>query len=139
MKSIIVDTNILFSALLGKNKNFRDILLFPKDIKLYSCKYAIVELFKYKEKIQRYSTFNEDEILEFLYNFLKKIRILDENTLREESLQKAFDLCNDIDQKDIPFIAVTIELDGMLWTGDLELKKGLQEKGFDAFFEIDQF
>lgn len=137
MKAIIVDTNILFSTLLGKNKKFRDILLSQENVNLHSCKYAIVELFKYKEKIQKYSAFDEDEILELLYNLLKKIHIFDENTLTEESLKKAFDLCKDIDEKDIPFVAVTIELDGLIWTGDKELKNGLQSKGFNSFFEIE--
>ena len=137
MKTIIVDTNILFSTLLGKNKKFRDILLSQENVNLYSCKYAIVELFKYKEKIQTYSTFDEDEILELLYNLLKKIHLFDENTLTEESLKKAFDLCKGIDEKDIPFVAVTIELDGLLWTGDKELRNGLESKGFNSFFEIE--
>ncbi len=137
MKIVIVDTNILFSTLLGKNKKFRDVLLFPKNITLYSCKYAIVELFKYKEKIQKYSSLDDDEILELLYNLLKKINLFDDNTLTEESLKKAFDLCKDIDEKDIPFVAVTIELDGLLWTGDKKLKNGLKSKGFNSFFEIE--
>jgi len=137
LKVIIVDTNILFSTLLGKNKKIRDILLSQENINLYSSKYAIVELFKYKEKIHKYSAFDEDEILELLYILLKKIHIFDENTLTDESLKKAFDLCKDIDEKDIPFVAVTIELDGLLWTGDKELKNGLKSKGFNSFFEIE--
>ena len=137
MKTIIVDTNILFSTLLGKNKKFRDILLSQENINLYSCKYTIVELFKYKEKIQKYSSLNEDGILELLYNLLKKINLFDENTLTEESLKKAFDLCKNIDEKDIPFVAVTIELDGLLWTGDKKLRNGLESKGFNSFFEIE--
>ena len=137
MKIIIVDTNILFSTLLGKNKKFRDVLLSQENVNLYSCKYAIVELFKYKEKIQKYSSFAEDEILELLYNLLKKINLFDENTLTEESLEKAFDLCEDVDEKDILFVAVTIELNGLLWTGDKKLKNGLESKGFNSFFEIE--
>ncbi len=137
MKPIIVDTNILFSALLGKNKIFRDTIISNENINIYSCKYAVVELFKYKEKIQKYSNFNDDEILELLYSLLKKIHLYDANTLSDESLQRAFDLCNDIDEKDIPFVAVTIELDGLLWTGDKELKNGLESKGFISFFETE--
>ena len=137
MKPIIVDTNILFSALLGKNKKFRDTILSQENVNIHSSKYTIVELFKYKEKIQKYSNLNEDEILELLYNLLKKIHLFDEETLSDESLKKAFDLCNDIDKKDIPFVAVSIELDGLLWTGDKELKNGLKSKGFNSFFEIE--
>jgi len=136
LKTVIVDTNILFSTLLGKNKAFRDALLTEKEITFYSCKFAIVELFKYKEKIQKYSLLEEDAILELLYNILKKIKLIDEESLTDESLQKAFDLCKDIDEKDIPFVAVTIELNGLLWTKDKKLKEGLISQGFNSFFEI---
>jgi predicted nucleic acid-binding protein len=137
LKPIIVDTNILFSTLLGRNKKMRDVFLSQENMNLYSCKYTVVELFKYKEKIKKYSLLSEDEILELLYNLLKKIYLFDENTLTTESLKKAFELCNDIDEKDIPFVAVTIELDGMLWTGDKKLKTGLKSKGFNSFFEVE--
>ena len=122
---------------MGKNKKFRNVFLGQENVILYSCKYAIVELFKYKDKIQKYSSFDEDEILELLYTLLKKINLFDENALTDESLKKAFDLCKDVDEKDIPFVAVTIELEGLLWTGDKKLKKGLELKGFNSFFEIE--
>lgn len=137
MKTVVIDTNIIFTTLLGKNKKFRDIILSPKSINLYSCKYTILELFKYKEKIQKYSELEEEEILELLYNILKRIHLYDENTLTEESLNRAFSLCNNIDKKDIPIVAVTIELDGLLWTGDKQLKKGLKSKDFNSFYEIE--
>ena len=45
-------------------------------------------------------------------------------------------LVHDIDVKDVPNVALTIELDGKIWTGDIELIEGLKAKGFDDFFEI---
>jgi predicted nucleic acid-binding protein len=44
-------------------------------------------------------------------------------------------LCRDIDPKDAPFIAMTLHLDGRLWTEDDELKVGLRARGFERFFE----
>jgi len=137
VKTVVVDTNILFSALLGKNKRFRDVILTESDIVFYSCKFVVVELFKHKEKIRKYSVFEEDEILEVLYKLLKRINLFDEDIVTDESLQKAFDLCKGIDEKDIPFVAITIDLNGLLWTVDKILKDGLSSKGFESFFEND--
>ena len=136
MIPIIVDTNILFSALLGKNNSLRDQLLNPKET-LYSCKFIMVELFKYKGKISRYSNLSEEAILELIYNLLKNINFIDEHTLTQESLKQAHSLCHDIDEKDTPFVALTIELNGVLWTYDKKLKQGLARKGFTRFFEND--
>jgi predicted nucleic acid-binding protein len=133
---IIVDTNILFSALLGKNNLLRDRLLNPKET-LYSCKFIMVELFKYKEKISRYSNLSEEAILELLYNLLKNINFIDEHTLTQECLKQAHSLCHDIDEKDTPFVALTMELNGVLWTYDKKLKQGLARKGFTRFLEND--
>jgi len=40
--------------------------------------------------------------------------------------------------KDAPFVALTLQLDGRLWTSDEELKVGLKVRGFDRFFEPQQ-
>jgi predicted nucleic acid-binding protein len=42
----------------------------------------------------------------------------------------------DIDEKDSVFVALTLELDGLLWTSDKKLKNGLIKKGFNSFFEM---
>ena len=75
MKDIVVDTNILFSTLLGKSKKLRDFLLLSKDFAFHTCKFVVVELFKYKDKIQQKSLLEEEEILELLYELLKSINI----------------------------------------------------------------
>jgi len=41
----------------------------------------------------------------------------------------------DIDPKDVLFVALTIEMDGLLWTGDTKLRSNLEVKGFDSFFD----
>jgi len=137
LRKVIVDTNILFSALLGKGKKLRDVILTEKDVAFYSCKFVFVELFKYKDAIQEKSSLEEDEILELLYSLLKRIKIFDEDSVTDESLQRAFALCEQIDEKDTPFVSTTIELGGLLWTNDKELKNGLRTKGFDSFFEFE--
>jgi predicted nucleic acid-binding protein len=40
-----------------------------------------------------------------------------------------------VDEKDTPYIALTLYLDGLFWTEDGVLKEGLRARGFDRFFE----
>jgi predicted nucleic acid-binding protein len=45
-------------------------------------------------------------------------------------------LCKEIDEKDVPFVALTIELDCELWTFDKPITKGLTALVFTKFFEF---
>jgi hypothetical protein len=36
-------------------------------------------------------------------------------------------------------VALTLELDGLLWTGDKKLITGLRERGFDKFFDDNSY
>lgn len=133
-KIIVVDTNILFSALLREPSNFTDILL-HSDYELYVCEFVVIELFKRKDRLTRLSQLSEDEILHLLYTLLKRLNIFKEDLIRPEHRKRAFELCQDIDESDTPHVALALELDGLLWSGDKKLKAGLAQKGFHSFFE----
>ncbi|MDP3876791.1 MAG: PIN domain-containing protein [Methylobacter sp.] len=132
MKPIIVDTNIVFSALVNKNSSIASFLLEPQQTLLMP-KFGFVELFKHKEKICKISKHSHDEVLEVLYELIRHIDFFDENTISVEALQESWELIKDIDPKDMLFIALTIEMDGLLWTGDNKLRSSLEAKGFNAF------
>jgi predicted nucleic acid-binding protein len=132
---IIVDSNIIFSSLLNQHSSISDVL-FHKELDFVMPKYAYIELFKYKEKITQFSRHNEEEILEILYKLLKNVNIFDEDLLAPNTLKKAYQLVKDIDEKDIIFVALAIELDGVLWTGDKKLVKGLKKKGFNKICSL---
>lgn len=104
-------------------------------MQFYCCRFAIVEIFKHKNKLVKYSTLTEDELLIIFHDVLRQLTFYDELSISNMSVQAAFNLCRDIDEKDTPFIALTIELDGVLWSGDKELMKGLRAKGFNRFFD----
>lgn len=93
-------------------------------------------MFKYKDKIVKCARQEEAEVLTWLYEILQQVQYVNEKTLSIEARQQAYDLCKDIDIKDFPFVALTIELDALLWTGNNKLKNGLKKKGFDRFYEL---
>lgn len=132
--SIIVDTNILFSALLTQQSQFTEMLLIS-DHRFYICELVLVELFKHKEKIVRLSRLSEDDVLRIYHILLRRLNVYKEDLIMPENRIAAYTLCKSIDPSDTPHVALTLELNGLLWTGDNILKQGLKRQGFAAFFE----
>ena len=135
---VVVDTNIMFSVLLKHKSKERDFLFLSEEIEFFSCRFAIVELFKNKEKILKYSKLTENEILTIFYKLLKLINFYNEDLISPEILKKAFELCHDVDEKDTVFVALTMELGAYLWTGDKKLQEPLVSKGFNQFLFFDE-
>jgi predicted nucleic acid-binding protein len=134
---IVVDTNIIFSALLKEDNRYARALIKNEDAHdFYAVYFTIVELFKHKERIKQFSKLSEEDILEALYELLKHIHIINDDLISVPSWKAAMQLTHDVDIKDVPNIALTLELDAQLWTNDNELKRGLQAKGFDAFAHL---
>lgn len=134
MRKIVVDTNILFSSLRAKNSRLRRILE-REDCRFYAPNFLMVEIFKHKERILNKSKVTEEEVYEILYQTLHKIIFISEETISLENFIEAYKLCVNIDEKDTPFVALTLEIEGELWTKDDVLKRGLIKKGFDSFFD----
>ncbi len=94
-----------------------------------------MEIFKYKEKIVQASKLTEDEVVRLYYKLIKRLLIVKEDVISKSNWIKAFDLCNDIDESDTLAVALTLQMGGLLWTGDKILRKGLEEKGFKMFYD----
>ena len=125
MKIIVVDTNILFASLKVKHSLVRKILFDSTDYRFIAPNFSIVEIFKHKERIVSKSKLSEDEILELLTLLLQKIGFINEDLISTENFIYAYRLCNNVDEKDTAFIALTLEFDALLWTYDEKLKSAL--------------
>jgi len=132
--NVVVDSSVIFSALITKNSKLRNILL-TKTHHFYSPNYFFNEIFKYKEKILKCSHLNELELYEYLRKILENIQFVRKDFVSKENRLLAFDLCKDIDEKDSPFIALALEIDAYVLTGDKKLKKGLEGKGLSRFLD----
>lgn len=133
---IVVDTNIIFSALLLKNSKIRDIL-FNNKFSFYAPNFFFSEIFKYKEKIFHCTHLSEEDVYEYLNRILENIEFVRETFISMENREAAYDLCREIDERDTPFIALALELDAYVWTGDRKLSRGLKERGFENLADID--
>lgn len=131
---VVVDANLIFSALLPKASSIRD-ELFKKEHSFYCPVFVFTELFKHKEKIFKNSKLSDSEILNYLRKITEQIRFVNEDLVSLESKQQAYDLCHDVDEKDTPYVALTLDLNAALWTGDNKLKQGLIKKQFQRFYQ----
>lgn len=95
----------------------------------------MVEIFKHKERILGGSRASENEVYEILYKLLRKINFVSEEIISIGNFIEAYKLCRNIDEKDTPFVALALEIEGDLWTRDDALKRGLIKNGFNSFFD----
>ncbi len=130
MKKIVIDTNVVFAMLRSRSRRLRHILG-QKDLEFYTPTFLIVEIFKHKERILKSTKAAEEEVNEYLYTILSKINFVNESTISPGSFVEAFRLCGGVDEKDVPFVALALELEADLWTRDTELKISLVKNGFD--------
>lgn len=128
---IIVDTNIIFSAILNSNNTIGDLIFNSQKIfQFYSCGYMRFEIQKHWEKLKSISRLT-DQQLEISYShILTKIKFINEEFIEQNIWLKAEEITNNIDVDDIDFVALSVFLNATLWTGDKPLYKGLKAIGF---------
>lgn len=125
MTKIIVDTNIVFSAILNTNSRIGQILISGQEIyDFYAPKYLRDEILEHREKLKKRANLSDDEFLEVYEIVMKNITILNHSIIDKRYYRKAIGLCEDIDLDDIPFVSFSLFLKCNLWTGDKKLING---------------
>lgn len=134
MTSVVVDANILFAALRSVNRRTRQ-LLYQPNYTFYAPKFLIVEIFEHKERIIAKAKTPPKEVYEYLDTVLQKITFVSNDFISLAHYTEAYRLCKDVDEDDTPFVALTLELEAVLWSKDELLKTHLRRLNFDRFFE----
>ncbi|MFN8344134.1 MAG: PIN domain-containing protein [Spirosomataceae bacterium] len=132
---VVIDTNVVFKALRLKYFSVREVLN-QGTYHFYAPKFLLVEIFKHKEKLLKNNSQSEDEFYEYLNLLFQRITFVNEEIISIGSYLEAYRLGKDIDEKDVPFVALAIQMNCELWTYDQPIREGLSRKGFNHFFEI---
>ena len=132
---VVVDTNIAFSALAAGCGDLALRLLSPAEIVFHAPRFLFVELFKHKARLVAATRLPEERLLEAFNELIESLQLIEAASIPVGVWMQARRLCDGVDLKDTPFVALTFHLDARLWTDDEELKAGLRAKGFDRFFE----
>ena len=133
---VVVDANIAFKALISQRGDLRDRLDPSANVKFYTPGYLFVELFKHKTRLARATGLTEGVLLDALQALVSRLEFVNEANIPLGMWMEAHRLCKEVDEKDTPYVALTLHLDGRLWTEDAQLKQSLQAKGFDAFYDV---
>jgi predicted nucleic acid-binding protein len=133
MARVVVDTNIFFSALMSAESSFTKTMLRLEN-EFFVCETTLVKIFNHKEKLIRASHLTSDDMARLYHILVKRVQIYKEDLIGPENWKTAYEMCHDVDETDTPHVALVLELNAVLWTGDKRLKEGLKDKGFKDFF-----
>lgn len=129
---VVVDMNILFSAVITPDNRIGEVIAHPAPpFEKITCHYAFVELFKHQPKIMKLAKRPENEILDILHTVLRHIEFYNETIIDQEYWKEAERLTIDVDAFDINYVALALQTGGWLWTGDKKLVVHLQKTGFN--------
>ncbi len=128
---LIVDSNIIFSALLKTRNTFGQIILNSTDIfEFYSPNRMRTEIRSHWNKLKKISSLSDDQLQTSFNSLLAKISFINEELIPQKIWEDSEKILNEVDLDDIDFVALTKSIKGKLWTGDKVLYHGLKNKGF---------
>lgn len=131
MKKLVVDTNIIFSALLNTESNIGDLIINSDEVfSFYSAQYLRKEIENHNDKLIEISNLSEQELEESKFQIFNKIHFLSEEQIPFKIWHQSANYVRDVDMDDIAFVAMSEYLDVKLWSGDKQLITGLSLKGF---------
>jgi len=129
MKAFVIDTNIIFSALL-KNSAARKIIL-SDTFDLFVPEFSFTEIIKYEEVILKKSGMAKDNLELLLLLLQSHISVIPFKKIFD-FLEEAEKEMEKIDIKDAPFIALALKLKIPIWSNDLHFKKQRKVKSFNT-------
>jgi len=119
---IVVDTNIIISALL-KDNSTNSHLIKSKLFCIYFPDYGLKEIEKYKSYIKAKRVRKSQSLsFEFAEKYiLEEVKIAHFDLYREK-VEAAYEIMKDIDEKDTPILASAMQLCCPIWSNDNHFK-----------------
>lgn len=132
---VIIDTNLIF-AFLHKNQAKSARFFFSKqDFNFLTPNLFVYEIFLHHDTILEKSKGTHEATHSLFEKVIEKLYFINESTISVKNFIDAYYLCKDVDDKDTPFVALSLELNVPFWTRDVILKTHLISKGFTIFFD----
>ena len=135
---IVVDTNIVFSAIISDKGKIGELLLNkPLDLYFLSPIFLLDELNNHIGKILSITGYSEAEFQQIKFLAIRNIEFIDSKDISKQNWELSYQLLKDVDENDTSFLALNLEINGFLWTGDKKLIKGLENKNYNKTVTTD--
>ncbi|HMU97890.1 MAG TPA: PIN domain-containing protein [Chitinophagales bacterium] len=128
---VITDSNIIFSALITPNGTIAHILKAESKLQLFAPSYLFEEVDKHLSKIEELSPLDRKQIKAEIKTYKRLITIIETKDIPKKYYLEAYEIVIDIDFDDVFFVALNRYKHYKIWTLDNELKRGLEQKGYN--------
>jgi predicted nucleic acid-binding protein len=136
---IVIDTNIVFSALLNTKSPIGDLLLNSDEVfQFYSCNLLKEEIITHQAKLLNISGLTEVQLNALCQKVFAKIHFISEEIISFEYWQIALPFVREVDMDDIAFVALNQLLGAKLLTGDKKLLEAIRAKGYTAAINVEE-
>lgn len=135
----VPDTNIIISGFISpEGINARLILKDLKGEELIWPEFLLQELLTKIDKITKLTGLSNDQVKELVLRFIKKIDFINDELIDQSFQEESYELVKEIDKKDLLFVALSLQSEYPLWSGDKKLMTGLRKKQFKGLFDTRQ-
>jgi predicted nucleic acid-binding protein len=136
---ILVDANIVFSGILNSNGKIADLLInSSKYFTFISPEFLRYEIGSKYQKLMQLSGMDFSQLREAEYQVCKHITFISEEQITDKCWDDAYALVENIDKKDVHYVAYAKQFKCKLWSGDKKLQRGLTAKGFAGFLTTEE-
>jgi predicted nucleic acid-binding protein len=136
---VVVDTNVIFSAILSSSGKIGQLLLFGrKKIEFYAPNLVKVEVKRHRDKLIRLGEFTDGDFEDTRDDIFECLKFISEEQIPYEYWHNALPLVRDTDMDDIAFVVLSEYLNARLWTGDKKLRQGLEAMGYNRGILTDE-
>jgi predicted nucleic acid-binding protein len=131
---LIIDANIVFSALLNVESSIGRMIILDERLELVAPAFLRLEIDRHEQKLLSIAKILPVELERRKELVYKRMTFEDDAAIPPAIIAEAGLLVADIDPNDALYIALCMNLNLPLWTGDGKLHRGLVRKGFTNVF-----
>jgi predicted nucleic acid-binding protein len=128
---IIVDSNVVVSAILNKHSRIGELLIFGRrQFEFFAPTLVKSEIEQHQIRLMKISKLSADEFESVREELFECLTFIPEEEIPYAYWQYSLPIVREVDMDDIAFVALTAYLGGQLWTGDKRLLEAMEQKGY---------